>query len=171
VIPPSWQEAPLSRDHDRTSFDCGVDRLNTWLARYARQNHESGSAKTFVAVAPEQPARILGFYSLSPTSLDYERTPAVVKRGLGRYDVPAILLARLAVDLSVQGHGLGSGLFFAAGRRCLAAADQIGGVALVIDAKDERAARWYHRLGAVPFHDEPLKLVLPFAVFRSALSN
>lgn len=171
MIPAFWQEAPLSRDHDRASFDCGVDRLNTWLVRYARQNHESGGAKTFVAVAAEQPTRILGFYSLRPTSLDYERTPAIAKRGLGRYDVPAFLLARLAVDVSAQGHGLGSGLFFAAGKRCLAAADQIGGIALAIDAKDERAAHWYQGLGAVPFHDEPLRLILPFSVFRSVLSN
>lgn len=56
---PEWREEPITRHHDRASFDCGSPELNTYLARYARQNHESGGAKTFVAVPPSTPTRIL----------------------------------------------------------------------------------------------------------------
>ena len=64
-----WREEALARSHDRKAFDCGDPALNDYLVRYARQNHESGSAKTFVAVSPEYPKRILGYYSVCPASL------------------------------------------------------------------------------------------------------
>jgi GNAT superfamily N-acetyltransferase len=161
-----WQESPIKREHDRAGFDCGDDELNSWLARYARQSHESGGAKTFVAATAEAPNHVLGFYSLSPASLAYDRAPATAKRGLGRYEVPVYRLGRLAVDRSVQGRGLGSGLLLAAGLRCMAVAMEVGGVALLIDAKNERVAQWYERYGAARLDDAPLALVLPFATLR-----
>lgn len=161
-----WREEAISRAHDRKRFDCGDATLNEYLVRYARQNHESGGAKTFVAVPPDEPTRILGYYSLSPASLAYARTPAVLKRGLGRYEVPVFRLGRLATDLSVQGQGLGGQLLIAASMRCVAVAAQVGGVALLIDAISERAAQWYSGYGAVPLHDAPLSLVLPLAVIE-----
>jgi hypothetical protein len=81
-----WRDLPIGRAHDRNRFDCGDVALNTYLTRYARQNHESGGAKTFVAVTAEQPTAILGFYTLSPASLEYTRTPGTARKGLGRYD-------------------------------------------------------------------------------------
>ena len=158
-----WVEAPIGKSHDRKSFDCGEPALNDYLIRFARQNHDSGGAKTFLASDPDHPARILGFYSLSPASLDYARTPAVIKRGLGRYDVPVFRLGRLAVDKSVQGAGLGGQLLVAAGKRCLAASELVGGVAMVIDAKSKRAAIWYASYGAIALDDAPLTLMLPLA--------
>lgn len=85
---PEWREAPLGRLHDRAAFDCGDIDLNDYLRRYARQNHDSGGAKCFVAAPVGDPARVLGFYTLSPASIEYARTPAFAKKGLGRYDVP-----------------------------------------------------------------------------------
>src|SRR5271166_1166481 len=105
-----WEEGPLGKHHDRTAFDCDEDDLNTYRKRYARQNHESGGAKCFVATPRAEPARILGFYTLSPASIEFSRAPALVTRGLGRYDVPVYRLGRLAVDRSVQGRGLGGRL-------------------------------------------------------------
>jgi GNAT superfamily N-acetyltransferase len=102
----SWEETPLSKHHDRAAFDCDDTDLNLYLQRYARQNHESGGAKCFLAVASDTPARILGFYTLSPASIEYSRTPALAKKGLARYDVPVFRLGRLAVDKSIQGRGL-----------------------------------------------------------------
>jgi len=167
----TWRETSIGREHDRVAFDCGDVDLNSWLVRYARQNHESGGAKTFVATTLEVPQRILGFYSLSPASLDYARTPATAKRGLARYDVPVYRLGRLAVDKFVQGRGLGGGLLIAAGKRCLAVAEEVGGVALLIDAKNDRVAHWYESYGAVRLEDAPLSLVLPFATLRLALQT
>jgi GNAT superfamily N-acetyltransferase len=165
-----WQEAPIGKQHDRKGFDCGDADLNDWLARFARQNHESGGAKTFVAVTANEPGRILGFYSLSPASLDHARTPAIAKRGLGRYDVPVFRLGRLAVDRIVQGRGLGGGLLIAAGKRCLTVAEQVGGVALLIDAKHDWAASWYEGYGAVRLADAPLSLVLPLTTLAAVIT-
>ena len=164
-----WQEAPLARAHDRKAFDCGEPALNDYLQKFARQNHDSGGAKTFVAVEASAPNTILGYYTLSPASIDYARTPAVVSRGLGRYEVPVYRLGRLAVSTSVQGRGLGGGLLLAAGRRCLAVASEVGGVALLIDAKSERAAKWYEGFGAVRLDDAPLTLLLPLKTLAAAL--
>ena len=165
---PAWREEPVARRHDRKSFDCGEPALNEYLRRYARQNHESGGAKTFAAVAPAEPARILGYYSIGPGAIEFTRIPSRLTGRLGRYDVPVFRLGRLAVDRSVQGQGIGGELLMAAGERALAVAAKVGGLALAIDAKDEAAARWYGRFDAVPLLDDPLKLILPLSVFAEA---
>ncbi len=167
---PRWHEEPISKKHDRTSFDCGDQHLNDFLKRHARKSHDLGGAKIFLAVNYADGTTILGFYSLAPASLAYQRTPDVIKRGLARHDVPVFRLARLAVDLSVQGRGLGGQLLLAAGRRCLRASTQVGGVALLIDAKHEHAAQWYAGYGAIPLPDQPLKLLLPFKTIHAALA-
>lgn len=166
-----WRDVPLDRTHDRRAFDCADPALNEYLQKYARQNHESGGAKTFVAVEATAPTAVLGYYTLSPASVDYARTPAVVRRGLGRYEVPVFRLGRLAVGTSVQGRGLGAGLLLAAGRRCLAVAAEVGGVALLIDAKSDRAAKWYEAFGAMRLADAPLTLVLPLKTMAEALQQ
>ena len=78
----AWVEAPIGKQHDRAAFDCGDPDLNLYLQKFARQNHESGGgAKCFAAVAGRHaPARILGFYTLSPASVAYSRTPAARER-------------------------------------------------------------------------------------------
>jgi GNAT superfamily N-acetyltransferase len=169
MIVPPWHEEPVSRALVREAFDCGDAALNEFLRRHARKSHELGGAKTFCAVDDADPGRILGFYSLSPGSVSFGRTPETVKRGLARHEVPVFRLARLAVDGSAQGRGLGGQLLLAAGKRCLLVAAQVGGVALLIDAKNERAAEWYAGYGAVPLLDSPLALVLPLKTIRAAL--
>ena len=166
-----WREEPIGRHHDRDGFDCGAPELNEYLRRYARRNHESGGAKTFVAVAPAEPARVMGFYSIRPGAIAFARVPAILTRRLGRYEVPVFRLGRLAVDRSMQGQGLGGDLLLAAGARALAVAAEVGGVALAIDAKDENAARWYERFGALPLLDDPLKLILPLDTIAEAIES
>ncbi|MFN8882623.1 MAG: GNAT family N-acetyltransferase [Alphaproteobacteria bacterium] len=165
-----WREQPLSRSHDRKSFDCGEPALNEFLARHARQSHESGGANTFVVVDPAAPQKILGFYSLSFGALAYARTPAPLTRGLGRYEVLVFRLGRLAVAREWQGQGMGGALLIAAGRRCIAVAREVGGVALLIDAKSDRAAPWYEGFGALRLEDAPLSLVLPLSVIAQAMA-
>ncbi|MGH6942630.1 MAG: GNAT family N-acetyltransferase [Geminicoccaceae bacterium] len=166
-----WREEAIGRHHDRKSFDCGSAELNEYLRRHARQNHDSGAAKTFVAVSPDDSGRILGYYSISPGAIEFARVPAAVTRRPGRYEVPVYRLGRLAVGLPVQGQGMGSDLLLAAGARALAVASEVGGVALAIDAKDERGAGWYERLGALRLLDEAHKLVLPLATIAHALAE
>ncbi len=167
---PAWHEEPISKKHDRGAFDCGEPALNEFLRRYARKNHDLGGAKTFLAIG-DSDNTILGFYSLSPASVEYVRTPEIVRHGLARYDVPVFRLARLAVDRKVQGQGLGGQLLLAAGRRCLLAAAEVGGFALLIDAKNEKVAGWYAGYGAVPLADAPLSLLLPLATIPAALKS
>ncbi len=166
-----WHEEPIKKKHDREAFDCGEDALNEFLRRYARKSHELGGAKTFLAIDDADDNTILGFYSLSPASVAYARTPEIVRRGLARHDVPGFRLARLAVDLKAQRQGMGGQLLLAAGRRCLLASAEVGGVVLVIDAKNERAAGWYARFGALPLLDAPLSLLLPLATIEAALKK
>lgn len=166
-----WREQPLSRSHDRKGFDCGEPALNEFLARYARQSHENGGAKSFVVVEPAAPQKILGYYSLNVGALAYARTPALLTRGLGRYEVPVFRLGRLAVAREWQGQGLGGALLIAAGRRCIAVAEEVGGVALLIDAKSDRAAQWYEGFGAIRLEDAPLALVLPLSTIAQAMAG
>jgi GNAT superfamily N-acetyltransferase len=167
----NWEETPIGKKHDRDAFDCGDADLNIYLKRYARQNHESGGAKCFLAVPTERPTQILGFYTLSPASLEYARTPALARKGLGRYDVPAFRIGRLAVDQSVQGRGLGGSLLLRAAERCIRVAQEVGGVALLIDAKNDRAAAWYESYGALRLADATLSLVLPLATAAAVLKR
>jgi GNAT superfamily N-acetyltransferase len=166
-----WREEALTRSHDRAGFDCGVSALNEYLQRYARQNHETGGAKTFVAVSTNAPTHILGYYTISPGAIAFTKVPAAATKKLGRYEVPVFRLGRLAVSLTVQGRGLGGDLLLAAGERALAVAQQVGGVALAIDAKDAQAAAWYERFGALRLLDDPLKLVLPLDTIAAALNG
>jgi GNAT superfamily N-acetyltransferase len=166
---PAWHEEPINKKHDREAFDCGEEALNEFLRRYARKSHDLGGAKTFLAIDDADNKAILGVYSLSPASVAYAQTPEIIRHGLARHDVPGFRLARLAVDRRVQGQGMGGQLLLAAGRRCLLAAAEIGGVVLVIDAKNERVAGWYASKGAVPLLDAPLSLLLPLKTIETAL--
>jgi len=165
----SWHEEPINKKHDRDAFDCGEGPLNEFLQRYARKSHELGGAKTFLAIDDADQKTILGYYSLCPASVDYARTPEIIRRGLARHDVPGFRLARLAVDRKMQGKGIGGQLLLAAGKRCLLAATEVGGVVLVIDAKNDKVARWYATYGAMPLLDAPLTLVLPLATIEAVL--
>jgi GNAT superfamily N-acetyltransferase len=167
----AWHEEPIDKRHDRAAFDCGEPALNEFLLRYARQSHVAGGAKSFLAIDDADNKTILGFYSLSPASVAYARTPEIVRRGLARHDVPGFRLARLGVDRRFQGQGIGGQLLLTAGKRCLLAAAEVGGVVLVIDAKNESVAGWYGSYGAVALLDAPLTLLLPLATIEAALKK
>jgi GNAT superfamily N-acetyltransferase len=168
---PTWHVEPISKKHDRETFDCGDSELNEFLRRYARQSHDLGAAKTFLAIHDADNKKILGFYTLSPASVQYARVPETLKRGLARHEVPGFRLARLAVDRTMQGRGVGGQLLLSAGKRCLLAAREVGGVVLVIDAKNESVAKWYASYGAVPLLDTPLTLLLTLATVEAALKK
>src|SRR5258706_14197808 len=125
----AWHEEAIGKKHHREAFDCGEEALNEFLRRCARKSHELGGSKTFLAIDDSDKTNVLGFYSLSPASVEYARTPEIVRRGLARHDVPGFRLARLAVDRRMQGRGIGGQLLLAAGRRgTLARLGNCGGV-------------------------------------------
>jgi predicted N-acetyltransferase YhbS len=164
-----WHEEPISRKHNREAFDCGEIELNTYLLRHARKNHEQGGSKTWIATPDGD--TVYGYYTLSPAQVAYHRVPDVLVRNSGKYDFPAFRLGRLAVDRSCQGNGLGGALLAASARRCIRAAAEVGGTALLIDAKNERVANWYERFGAIPLLDTPLSLLLPLAGIARELGD
>ncbi|TCU20033.1 GNAT family N-acetyltransferase [Rhizobium sullae] len=165
----AWHEEAIGKHHDRKNFDCGNAVLNDFLQKYARQSHDQGGSKTFLAVSDDDSKSVFGFYSLAPTSIDPGKVPVTVRKGLGRHEVPGFRLTRLAVDRRQQSKGLGGQLMLAAGRRCLRAASEVGGAVLAIDAKNDRVAEWYKTYGAMPLVDSSLELVIPLATLAEAL--
>ena len=139
----------LTKFHDTSSFDCGVTALNTFLQNYALQNLKNRSVKTFVAVIkPEEKIeRVVGYYSLVAGAVEHSAVPPRVKKGLGKYPIPVIILARLAVDISMQGQGLGKGLLKDALLRILTISENLGVRAVLVHAKDEKAKNFYHQFG------------------------
>jgi GNAT superfamily N-acetyltransferase len=143
--------------------------MNDFLGRFARQSHEQNAAKTFCAVESAAPTRILGFYTIAPSAAEHQAVPSAMTKGLARHEISGFKLARLAIDRTVAGRGLGGQLLAAAALRCLRIASEGGGILLIIDAKGERAARWYASYGAEPLHGKPLTLVMPLATFAADL--
>jgi predicted N-acetyltransferase YhbS len=156
---------PLDASHDREAFDCGVEPLNDYLHKYALQNQQNRSARSYVAT---RGARVVGYYTLAAGSVGRADTPDRVTKGLANHPVPVILLARLAVDRSEQGQGLGKGLLKDAFRRVIQAADLIGCRALLVHAKDESAKAFYEKFGFVPSPTHPLHL---FLLVKDILAN
>ncbi len=149
---------PLGPAHVLDGFDCGRPSLNVWLTRYARQA-AAGSARTYVVVDSDQ-ARVVGYHALTAAELTREAATARVVKGMPRYPIPAVLLARLAVDVSVVGRGIGAWLLRDAMTRTLAAADMIGVRALLVHAIDDQARAFYLRHGLQPSPTDPLHLMI-----------
>jgi GNAT superfamily N-acetyltransferase len=158
-----WHEEPISKTHVRDQFDCGDADLNLYVQRFARQNHEGGGAKTFLAI-DDANGKVIGFYSLAPCSVSYGLMPSGLTRGQPRHDVPGYRLARLAVERTMQSHGLGGQLLLSAGERCLRVSSEAGGVILAIDAKNERVAEWYTGYGAERLIGVPDKAPYPMVI-------
>ncbi len=164
---PAWREMAIAKAHDRSGFDCGQDNLNTFLTRHARQSHVNGLSKTYVAVDAADFVTVYGFYTVCPAEMQLDRIPPDARPKGGRHPLSGFRLARLAVRKTLQGQGLGGQLFAAAAFRCIRVSEEMGGTALMIDAKDEAAADWYATYGALPLIDDPLSLVLPYHIFRN----
>jgi GNAT superfamily N-acetyltransferase len=161
-----WRIEPFQRLHDRTAFDCGEPALNEYLARFARQNQDLGVARTFIAVPPDEPSRVIGYYTLAVGAMDRIHLPTEEARRFPRFPLPIARLARLGVDLSRQGQGLGEDLVFHALARALRIADEVGIIAVLIDAKNERAKAFYSRFDFEELPDQPLTLWLPLPGLR-----
>jgi len=155
LIPPEV----LNTGHCVSPFDCGKPVLNDWLVRHARQSQASGSAKTFVVVDRD---RIVGYFSLTVGQVDTLEAPERIRKGMGQYPIPVVLLARLAVSIHHQGRGIGRGLLQDAIRRTLVMAEHAGIRALLAHPIDEDAARFYLRFGFVasPLCERQLLLLL-----------
>ena len=149
----------LSSHHRLGAFDCGKPTLNDWLARHARQAQSSGSAKTFVVADDDQ---VVGYFSLTVGQIDTLDAPDRIRKGMGQYPLPVVILARLAVSVNHQGIGIGFGLLQDAIRRTLMIAEQAGIRAMLTHPFDEEAAKFYTRFGFIhsPLREQQLLLLL-----------
>jgi GNAT superfamily N-acetyltransferase len=156
------EERPLDPSiHDRQGFDCGVAALNDYLARLADQHRRKGVSAVYVLVEDDAPSEILGYYTLSAAEVAVDRLTDVEGKRLPRHPVPCIRMGRLACRTDRRGSGLGKLLVGLAVDRCLQVRQQLGAYALIVDAKDDEARRFYEHFGFRSLRDTPLTLYLP----------
>jgi GNAT superfamily N-acetyltransferase len=155
----------LTGSHNRAKFNCGNPTLNEWLRGIASQHQQIGLSKTFVAVLDEDPTTILGYYALTVCEVRTAELPKAASKRLPRI-APGIKLARLAIDLSMQGQGLGKLHLLNAIERSNTVSAEVGVHALFVDAINGDAAAFYRKYGFIPFPDQPLQLFLSLSQLR-----
>ena len=146
---------PLTSAHDVSAFSCGKPALDHWLRTRALSNQEKGF--TAVMVVHDE-GRVVGYYGLAPTAIVPGALPRTIRTGQPPDPVPCLLLGQLATDLTRAGQGIRTGLLKHALIRCVAAAELVGGRALVVRAIDEDAAGFWRRRGFLPSRDDALVL-------------
>jgi len=164
-----WQIAPLGPDHDRSQFTCGKDDLDRWIRQYARQSEESGILHTYVAV-PKGQTKVVGYFSIRTSEVQCARVPADEVTRLPKYPLPTILVARLAVDRSVQGRGLGADLLMAALSKALRVSEIAGAYLVDVVATDDDARSFYKKFEFRELIDDPKHLFLRMSKVRKLLA-
>jgi GNAT superfamily N-acetyltransferase len=159
---------PLEREDLRDAFHCGVASLDTWLVEHAPGADAAGSARTYVVVDEDQD-RVVGYHALTVASLEREETTARASKGMPRHPIPAMLLARLAVDESVQGEGIGATLLADAMERTLRVAEEAGIRLLLVHAVDEDARSFYLHYGFEASPSDPMNLQLLIKDIRATM--
>ena len=161
-------------EHDEVeNFDCGDEALGNYLKRHAWTNQQKSSiGVSYVSVDEDAPRTVLGYFTLAMASVPRETFPKKHVRGLPPYDLPLILLARLAVDRRFAGRGLGHALISEAFRISLRVADEVGWRCIVTDAYRDRVG-WYARYGFLPIEgaeeNAPQRMFLDIRTVRAAL--
>ena len=158
----------LTRAHAVDGFDCGTAALNRFLERYALQNQQADASRTYVALAGDE---VIGFYTLVVGEVAHADAPARIIKGLAKYPIPVMVLARLAVSHARQGQGIGAGLLKDALVRIVAAADQAGIRAVAVHAKDDAARAFYERFDFERSPTDPYHLLLLMKDVRALLTR
>ena len=161
---------PLRPDHAVEGFDSGVGSLDRWLREHGQTAGAVGSARVFVVVDTEQ-ERVVGYHALTAASIEHRDSVDRATKGMPRHPIPAVLLARLAVDESVHGGGLGAWLLRDAMLRALAASDGVGIRVMIVHALDESARAFYLRHGLKPSPTDPLNLQILIKDIRAAVER
>ena len=146
---------PLAASHNVSEFSCGYSTLDNWLKTRALSNQQKGFTAVMVV---HQEGRVVGYYGLAPTAVVPSVLPRSIRTGQPPDPVPCLLLGQLATDLQWAGRGIGTGLLKHALARCVQAASLIGGRALMVNAIDDEAARFWARRGFIASKDDPLTL-------------
>ena len=140
---------PLVKAHKRAAFSCGNELLDRYIREQARREQERRVARVYVLrhIPTDQPA---GYHTLSASAVETRALPPEIANRLPRYEAqPVILLGRLARDLRFRGQGIGELLLRDALERSLEAHQQVGAIAVVVDAIDDHAASFYEAYGFI----------------------
>ncbi len=163
--------------HDRASFSCGVDRLDNYLKRNAREQHARDFVRTYVVIAQGDP-RVLGYFVLNTGELDASALAAKPKGTPAHGHIPVVFLSRIAVDRVCQGQGIGRILLLHAFLKTDAVAAQVGCHGLMLDVMNDgdeaaigRRRRWYESFGFVSFPSDPAKMFVPIKTIRALLDS
>jgi GNAT superfamily N-acetyltransferase len=159
---------PLERTDPRGDFRCGVASLDGWLAEHAAAADAVGSARTYVVIDEEE-ERVVGYYALTVASLERDVATGRASRGMPGHPIPSMLLARLAVDGSFQGEGVGAMLLADAMQRTLLVAEETGIRLLLVHAIDAVAKSFYLHFGFEASPSDPLNLQLLIKDIRATL--
>jgi GNAT superfamily N-acetyltransferase len=158
----------LGAPHDLSQFDCGVPSLNDWLSGRAREAQARGTAATYVWTAAGA-SQVVAYYAIAPHQVAREQLPPAMAGGVTV--IPAYLLARLALDVTLHGQGLGAELLHDAMDGIVTAADTASGRLIVVDASNDEAAGFYRYHNFHPIRDNPRRLVIKVSTVRKALGR
>ena len=151
---------PLNTSHDRPNFHCGVDALDRYLKKQAKQDIKRRISRVFIATTPDNPKKVIGYYTLSSLSIELNQLPEKLSRKLPKHQVPAALIGRLGVSKIAQGRGVVKMLLADAIKRTLAVSDEIAIYAIVVDAISSDTRLFYERFGFNRLSDEINRLFL-----------
>jgi GNAT superfamily N-acetyltransferase len=162
---------PLGKQHDRDGFSCGVESLDGYLKTQATQDMRRKANAVFVLVPESEPSRIAGYFTLCAYGLSPGAVPEEAQKHIPRYPVvSATLMGRLAVSGDLQSRGLSSILLAMALRKAYENADVVGSSMVVVDAIDERAARFYRAHGFIQL-PESMRLILPMRTIAGLVAG
>jgi GNAT superfamily N-acetyltransferase len=159
---------PLTATHEVSQFSCGKPSLDRWLKTRAHSNQEKGFTAVLVV---HEANRVIGYYGLAPTAILPSALPRSIRTGQPPTPVPCLLLGQLATDQNWIGKGVGTGLLKHALQRCVAAADLVGGRALIVNAVDSEAAGFWTRRGFIPSKDDPQILFRSMADIAASIAS
>ncbi len=162
--------------HDAAGFDCGKADLNAYIQHGVLEDERDRTTACYVLASRAETNStrpVLGYFTLNSFALSKRQARRRDRdRSLGRYDpVPAVLIGRLALDVSMQRQGLGSVLLAEAIGRVLEMSQAIGAAVVVVHAIDDDAAAFYEHQGFTRFRDEPNHLSYPLATFAAAIAS
>jgi GNAT superfamily N-acetyltransferase len=159
---------PLTVSHEVSEFSCGKPSLDRWLKTRALSNQEKGFTAVLVV---HEANRVIGYYGLAPTAILPSTLPRSIRTGQPPNPLPCLLLGQLATDQNWIGKGIGTGLLKHALQRCVAAANLVGGRALIVNAVDIEAAGFWARRGFIPSKDDPLILFRSIADIAASIGS
>lgn len=170
-MPKSFRRySEVKEELDCSNFDCGEGALNDYIKSYVSQDEKKNLCRAYVLVEDDT-AALMGYYTLSSSSVQFEEFPDELKKRFPRYPIPVALIGRLALDKAHQGQGIGAELIADALKRALQISKEMGFTAVIVQAKNAAAVTFYKKFGFVQFHGIPEKLAISIKTIEQSLEE